>query len=315
MGSLFIRFALENRDEPDEKWYDRFNELLKQRKYSMLEKYFKDLKTPPEDTRVDLHMHSNASDGTWGPEALIRHVIDAGIGIMALTDHDTTANVEASWSIAREKGICFIPGVEVTSSYEGRFYHILGLGVDIHHTRLQEIIRHNVREFEIRNENEIHLLEKKYPNVSAIEYQNYVDNSSRGGWKSLNYVMDKGLCTHYKEYFKLFDGIDAKVETHLFQPDEVIRTIKEAGGCAVLAHPGAAFYDPDYRKIIDYMVTQGIQGLECYHPDNSREISEYCEAFCRRQGFMITAGSDCHGAFLPGRCLGKPDIKLSQLSL
>lgn len=281
----------------------------------MLEKYFKDLKTPHEDTRVDLHMHSNASDGTWGPEALISRVLDAGIGIMALTDHDTTANVEASWAIAREKGLCFIPGVEVSSIYEGRTYHILGLGIDTHHAQLQEILRHNTREFEIKDEKDIRLLEKKYANVSFSEFQAYVDNSGRGGWRSLNYVIDKGLCTHYKEYFKLFDGINTFAEARLFQPGKVIRAIKEAGGCAILAHPGAAFYAPGYRELIDYMVSMGIQGLECYHPDNSREITEYCEQYCRRHGLMITAGSDCHGTFVPSRCLGKPDIKLSQLSL
>jgi len=282
----------------------------------MLEKYYQGLTDDPRDVRVDLHVHSNASDGTWSPEELVSHVKGAGIRIFALTDHNSVDNVASTYAIAREQGIFFIPGVEIDSVYKGYTYHILGLGIDAGSSGLRSLLKEQEEKMEMRDKRAIAYLETRYPQVSAEEYDCYVDDRSRGGWKSLNYCIDKKLCSNYREFFALFPEDSPLSEPPGFYPaEEVISVIKKAGGCAVLAHPGASFYNPDYRAVLSDMLRLGIQGVECYHIENGEEITRYALEFCAAHGLLITGGSDCHGTFVRERRLGNPDVRLSDLVL
>jgi 3',5'-nucleoside bisphosphate phosphatase len=84
-----------------------------------------------QDIKVDLHLHTTASDGTWTPRRLVRNIIDAGIRLFAVTDHDTTDNIAEMAMLAGEYELKFIPGVEVNAAWENNNYHILGLGIDM----------------------------------------------------------------------------------------------------------------------------------------------------------------------------------------
>jgi len=282
----------------------------------MLEKYYQGLMNDPRDVRVDLHMHSNASDGTWSPEELVRHVKEAGIRIFALTDHNTVAYVSRTAALAKTQGLFFIPGVEIDSIHAGYTYHILGLGIDVENSSLQLLLKDQEEKMAMRDKKAIAYLTSRYPQVSAEDYDRYEDDRRRGGWKSLNYCIDKGLCTDYKEFFALFPEDSPLSEPPGFHPaDEVIAIIKKAGGYAVLAHPGTGFYNPDYRAVLHDMLKMGIQGVECYHIENSEEVTRYARAFCMEHGLLITGGSDCHGSFVAKRRLGNPDVRLSDLVL
>jgi predicted metal-dependent phosphoesterase TrpH len=282
----------------------------------MLEKYYQGLKDDPRDVRVDLHVHSNASDGTWPPEELVKHVKAAGIRIFALTDHNTINNVSRTSALARAHGVFLIPGVEIDSFHEGYSYHILGLGIDIENSRLRLLLKDQEERMEMRDKGAIAFLESKYPHVSAEDYDRYEDDHSRGGWKALNYCIDKKLCTDYREFFALFPGDLPFFVPSVFHPaEDVISVIKKAGGCAVLAHPGASFYNPDYRAVLSDMLELGIQGIECYHIENGEEVTRYALKFCAAHGLLVTGGSDCHGTFVPERWLGNPEVRLSDLVL
>ena len=282
----------------------------------MLERFYCALNQKPGEIKVDLHMHSTVSDGTWMPEELVHNVKSAGIRLFALTDHDNIGNVAKTTALAMEAGLCFIPGVEVSSTWNGRTYHILGLGVDISHPDLKSLLDKNQEQVDKKDDDAIGYLEGLYPQVSNEEYKVYENKRDRGGWKALNYLIDKGLCANYKDFFKLFEGDASEFVTPSFQsPAEVVAVIGKAGGCAILAHPGASFYDPDYRYVIEHMLHEGIQGIECYHPENNETIKQYALEFCRRNNLLITGGSDCHGTFHPGRHLSLPDIRLSDLVL
>lgn len=269
----------------------------------------------PQNIKVDLHMHSTASDGTWRPERLVEEVERAGITLFALTDHDTTQNVPAVLALARQKGLNLIPGVEINSSHNGINYHILGLGIDIGNPRLQELIKHNQEKMDAADLESIRYLEGAHPSVSVDALEAYPNNPERGGWKSLNYLIDLGLCTNHRDFFQLLKGFDP-IKTVIFEePETVIRTILDAGGTPILAHPGVSFYDKDYKGVLQMMLDAGIKGIECYHPENSEAITAYSLDFCKEHNLLITGGSDCHGTFVESRALGKPDIRLSQLRL
>jgi predicted metal-dependent phosphoesterase TrpH len=266
--------------------------------------------------RVDMHMHTTASDGTWKPERLFRELRDKGIDIFAITDHNSTENVEKSAALAKEAGMRLIPAVEVDTTYDGNNYHVLGYGIDIHNRNLKKVLEKNRGLMEEKDDESIIYLEKSGHKVSLGEYRQYVNNPERGGWKALNYLVDRGLCTSHKDFFALFAEWGNPFNKMEFaRVTEVISAIRDAGGAAVLAHPGASFYPEDYRKVVVSMIDQGVMGIECFHPENSPQVTGFCTDVCRSRGLIITGGSDCHGDFVKTRSIGKPEIFIEQLSL
>ncbi|HBF36748.1 MAG TPA: PHP domain-containing protein, partial [Firmicutes bacterium] len=159
-----------------------------------------------DNLKVDLHLHTTASDGTWGPEKLVSKIKNAGIGLFAVTDHDSTENLTEVAGQARELDLGFIKGVEINTSYQQRNYHILGLGVDPANHELQALLTMNRQLMEEKDDESIRYLEGKYPGVSFSEYQVYMNHRERGGWKAFNYLMDKQLCNSHQDFFRLFDG-------------------------------------------------------------------------------------------------------------
>lgn len=268
------------------------------------------------DPRVDLHLHTTASDGTWSPEELVSNLVKAGIELFAVTDHDSTENLNDVAALAHQSGLGFIPGVEINTSYKGRNYHILGLGIDPVNTKLQTLLNTNKKLMDAKDDDSIRYLETKYSALSFSEYQAYTNRRERGGWKALNYLIDKKLCHNHQDFFQLFKEWGNPFEKLTFAaPAEAAAAIHDAGGVSILAHPGASFYDPDYQTLVGLMIGQGIKGIECYHPENNRAITDYCLEICRENHLAVTGGSDCHGEFVCGRCLGTTEIHLSQLDL
>jgi predicted metal-dependent phosphoesterase TrpH len=266
--------------------------------------------------KIDLHIHTSASDGTWSPEVLIQNVTKAGIKIFSVTDHDTVKNIAAVSDLAIGTNLTFIRGVEINTSNEGQFFHILGYNIDTENERLNNILLKNRSFIEHKNTDSIAILMKMGHPVSLDEYLKYQNRPERGGWKALNYTIDKGLCQTYKEFFNLFDEKEDLFTMNVdVKPEEAISYVKQAGGIPVLAHPGSSSYGNDYEKTVSIVLEMGIEGLECYHPENSPQVTKYCLEICQKNGLYITGGSDCHGEFVKERRLGKPDIDFSHLKI
>lgn len=266
--------------------------------------------------KADLHLHTCASDGTWSPEALLENIKGAGIEVFAVTDHDSVENVIPTADLVKDTDLKFIRGVEVNTTENGHIFHILGYNIDPENGPLNEILQVNRNVMEERDKRCINILqEMDYP-VTLDEFLVYENNPERGGWKALNYTMDKGLCHHYKEYFKLFGdkrsglGIEGCAK-----PEAAIAVIRAAGGIPILAHPGSGLYGDNPQKTVSIALDLGIEGIECFHPENGDEATEYCLELCKRERLYITGGSDCHGTFVKERWLGKPDVDLDQLVL
>ena len=136
--------------------------------------------------KVDLHLHTSASDGTWLPEDLIRNVIDSGIEIFSVTDHDSVENVEAVSGLAVEESLTFFKGVEINTFKKGQIFHILGYNIDTNNETLNNTLLQNRSFLEERNEESISVLSENGHPVSRDEYSVYQNDPGRGGWKAFS---------------------------------------------------------------------------------------------------------------------------------
>jgi predicted metal-dependent phosphoesterase TrpH len=263
--------------------------------------------------RVDLHIHSTASDGCWSPEQLIHNVRQARIDIFAIADHDTVANVLAVEAAVRGNRLGFIRAVEISTTLEGHHFHIVGYGIAPDHPELLHVLSENRDKMERVDRQSIDKLIGAGYDISHEEYEAYEDDPSRGGWKALNMFIDRGFCSDVKDFFgRLFTGDLALTMPRFCHAEEAIRVIHDAGGKAICAHPAhSARHDPTR---LDWLVEQGLDGLECYSPYHDRATIQRLVEYCQRRDLLVTAGSDCHGGFV-GRALGQPEAYADELNL
>lgn len=265
--------------------------------------------------RSDLHIHTTASDGTWEPARLIAEVKRQGIEVFAVTDHDTVANLTLTARLAGEAGLRFVPGVEISTTYEGRLFHILGYGIDPDNPSLRQLLSHNTRLMTKKDDDSIKMLIEEGAALDFESYLAYDNDYTRGGWKALNFLIDSGLCNDAADFFtRLFKGLH-----HVFPvfppPREVTEIIKQAGGIAVLAHPAGSFSRKmNLESVLASFCREGIEGVEVFHPDHDQEKTVFCRDWSLQKGLYITGGSDCHGDFIESRRLGTPEVRMRQLS-
>lgn len=266
--------------------------------------------------RVDLHLHTTASDGSWTPEQLMGQIVKAGIELFAVTDHDTVANVQSMQRLAQAAGIAFIPGVEISTTHNDRSFHILGYGIDPEHKSLQELLHTNMTMMEELDHDSIRKLIQQGLPISYQDYVNYQNEPSRGGWKSLNFLIDQGLCDGVHDFFARLFTAERGISFPVFsEPAVVIDVISKAGGVAILAHPGSEFHGASLTETLEFFLDQDIHGIECFHPGHNAADTQLALDWCEKYNRLITGGSDCHGEFVGSRQLGQPMIELAQLRL
>lgn len=265
--------------------------------------------------RVDLHIHSCASDGCWTPEQIVGEAKEKDIGLIAVTDHDSIDNVAATELLAKKAGIDFIRGVEISSSLDGNLFHVLGYNVDIEHPELTKVVTENAAGFNSLGERVIQDLISVGYDLDFHDYKNYSYDRTLGGFKTYNYLIERGLCKDIQDWMKLVDR--GSLDWSVFKdPQEVITIIKQAGGIAILAHPGGSLKQVGdiSDNTLEPFLNWGIEGLEafsCYHTD---EMTSFSLDWCKKKSLCITAGSDCHGGWV-GRKMGLPMVDIAQLNL
>ena len=267
-------------------------------------------------TQVDLHIHTNASDGSWTPQQLVDNVREAGIKIFSVTDHDSVGSINETALLAERYQLIFLPGVEICSTYQGRQFHILGYGIDCRSLSLLRLLDHNTQLMTEADRSSIRQLVKQGMPIDYEEYRDYEYDHSRGGWKSLNYLMDKGVCQGVEDFFGRLFTAEKGLEFPEFPPPATVTAaIHSAGGVAVLAHPGSEFHGSILAETLEAFLKEDIEGVECFHPGHDQKTTATALAWCRRRNLLITGGSDCHGTFAPGRRLGWPRVDLAELNL
>jgi predicted metal-dependent phosphoesterase TrpH len=252
------------------------------------------------------------------PGEIVEAAVCNNVGLLAVADHDTIEGSRALEPLCGIKGIHFIPAVEIDTLENGVNFHVLAYGFSFDDSDFTSFIRHMRRLLDDSNIPLIGAVHKDYPSISLAEYEAYTYDKRLGGWKALHYLVEKGLAADLRDAMRFYPEYGIGYENSGFPSiSEVCRRIKAAGGYAVLAHPGVTIKAPDttaFSNELHRIAAMGIDGIECYYPTHSDEITQICLDVCAERNLMITAGSDCHGSFGKTR-VGELCIPVENVSL
>jgi predicted metal-dependent phosphoesterase TrpH len=242
---------------------------------------------------ADLHLHTNFSDGTYTPEELAMEGGRHGLAAMALTDHDTLEGCERMAAACAGRGIEFIFGTELTAEHNGHELHLLGYCLDMgNETLLAEVAKFQlVRQNRIR-EMVARLNQLGMP-LQAEAVFAIANCRSPGRPHVARALVQAGLCASLDEAFERFLKVNrpAWVPKFKMSATKAIELIHQAGGVAVMAHPGLNRTD----EIIPGMVAAGLDGIECFHSRHSTATAGHYLEIADQYELIVTGGSDCHG--------------------
>jgi predicted metal-dependent phosphoesterase TrpH len=248
--------------------------------------------------RIDLHVHSNASDGTEPPGDVVRAAAREGLDVVALADHDTTAGLAEAAVAAESAGVVLIPGIELSTRTGGISVHMLALWVDMESTALQTELE-RIRSARVERAREIVArLARDHP----LEWDDVLARSeaadSVGRPHIADALVDAGVAADRDEVFAGLLKTGSPYYVPHYAPDtaEAIALVREAKAVPVLAHVGAVtrgriLADAD----IEALASVGLVGLEVDHRDHDdRQIARLAR-LAERLGLVRTGGSDYHG--------------------
>ncbi|MBI3852140.1 MAG: PHP domain-containing protein [Verrucomicrobia bacterium] len=242
---------------------------------------------------ADLHLHTNFSDGTYTPEELAVYGRQHGLAAMSLTDHDTIEGCARMAAACHATGIEFISGAELTAELNHIELHLLGYCIDIHNSKLLTEIAH----FQIVRQNRIREMVARLNQLNIPLQADAVfalaNCKAPGRPHVARALVQAGLCPSLDEAFNRFlkKGRPAWVPKFKISALDAITLIHQAGGVAVLAHPGLNRSD----DIIPDLVAAGLDGLECFHSRHSTTTAEHYLMLADEHHLLVTGGSDCHG--------------------
>jgi hypothetical protein len=257
--------------------------------------------------RVDLHVHSTASDGVLSPSEVVFLALENGLSALALTDHDTTAGIAEAVDAAKGTGLEVIPGVEINSEGPWGDLHILGYYLDPLHPLLMERLR-DIREARYRRARR--MVEKLERLGLPVDWET-IEDLAQG--ESIGRPHVARALLHHEHVQSIQEAFDHYISRSgpAYAPrlrlsrDEAIELIEAAGGVAVLAHP----VQSDGVEQIPELVSLGLQGLEVYYPGHTAEDVDVLLDLCRRYRLVPTGGTDFHAPrHAEGALLGSVDV-------
>ena len=250
--------------------------------------------------KVDLHMHSSASDGTDTPAELLERIREDGLECFALTDHDTFDGVREILKLNPED-VRFIPGIEFSCRYRDKWQcHVLGYGADPDNSFVKRAV--NMAQEVRRNKflARIGVLSMDHGIYFSKEEVDSLRSKSCPGKPHLaDLLVEKGYVGSTREaYDKYLNGMDTG-GIHL-EPDPMIRAIRLAGGIPVWAHPfgekESSFTPGDVVEArVKILKQSGLRGLECYYSRYSKEQTQFLLDLADRYDLLVSGGSDYHG--------------------
>lgn len=257
---------------------------------------------------IDLHMHSVYSDGAWTPAELVRDAKEKQLSVIALTDHDTIAGLVEARKQAELAGIQFMDGVEINSYYElgNKRINIHVLGYLFKPNRLEPYM---MQLKEVRDEHNEAIRNALCLNGIEISYKDMNLPSEHSMVNRLYFaeaLVRRGYAETVKEALVRYlrKGGIAYMEGNYPSFREVAQRVKEAGGLVILAHPGEyALTDEEAKCLINELILQGLDGVECIHPSHSKAYAEKVMGWAKEKGLLMTGGSDFHS--MDGAELGR----------
>jgi predicted metal-dependent phosphoesterase TrpH len=261
--------------------------------------------------KVDLHIHTTASDGVLTPEEVVETAIDKGLFAIAITDHDTVEGINAALTAAQDSDLEVIPGVELSAEQDSSEVHILGYYFDHGSSALQEklvVLRQARKE---RAWNMVRKLERMGLAVSWERVQAIAGDSSAFGRPHIaRALLERGYVASVNDAFQRYIGLGgpAYVSRYKLSPKQAVEMIRAAGGLPVLAHPWRQ------REMVAGLAGLGLVGLEAYCTGYSPEASGELVRLGEKHNLIATGGTDFHGYGENGvRPLGDVPVPMESL--
>ncbi|WP_426990166.1 PHP domain-containing protein [Pseudarthrobacter sp. Y6] len=255
--------------------------------------------------RIDLHAHSNVSDGTETPAQVMASAARAGLDVIALTDHDSTDGWEEASRTALKCGVALVPGMEISCrTAEGISVHLLSYLHDPSHAGLLEEITKAKAARLTRAERMVTLLAEDYP----LSWDDVIHHVAPGATLGRPHIADAlvaaGVVADRSEAFASILTSHSRYFVQHYAPDPAlaVELVRAAGGVPVFAHPvasarGRIVGERTYREMID----AGLLGLEIEHRDNPEEGRDFLRGLAAEHELLVTGSSDYHGAGKPNR--------------
>lgn len=269
---------------------------------------------------IDLHVHSDCSDGTLPPAQVTGLAVQAGLAAYALTDHDTIDGVAEAVKAAEGTGLEVVPGTELSCNYEGKEIHMLGLYIDIKSEEFGDALKRLRALREQRNEIMLERLQADGFHIVAEDLTRGCPGSVVTRAHFARALVEKGYVPSVEQAFKRYleHGKKYCPPKENFDPKEAVRLIRAAGGFAAVAHP--LQYKLGWKeteRMIARLKEYGLGGVEVYYSSHHAGESQNLKAICRSLGLLPTGGSDFHGANKPDIHIGtgRGGLRVSELLL
>lgn len=260
---------------------------------------------------VDLHVHSNESDGTLSPKGVVELAVKSNLDAIALTDHDTIDGINEAIKASGEASnnghpIRIIPGTELSVSYKNKDIHILGLFLNPNNQTLKdELLKARIKRDE-RNEKMALNLAKAGIDISISKMRELEGNVVLTRAHFAKYLTEHGYTKSIKDAFDKYlnDESPYYVKREYLTPGKGIEIIHEAGGLAILAHPLLYKYTlKEVEELVQYLCQYDLDGIEVIHSSNTGFDEGHLRRIGNKFGLLFSGGSDFHGE-------NKPNIKL-----
>lgn len=256
---------------------------------------------------VDLHVHSTASDGTLTPSQLVQYALQKGLAAFALTDHDTTAGIPEALQAAEGTSVEVIPGIELSTTWQGGDVHIVGLDIDLENIWFQETLLRFQSSRDSRNDKIIALLQKEGIDITSSSMLEAFPHSVWTRAHFARYLLDHHYVGSVNEAFDRYLGDHSKcyVPREKVTPFQAVRLIKESGGIAVFAHPALCRISTDrLESLVAELKRAGLDAMETIYSTYRPAEEAAMTRLARRHSLKSSGGSDFHGSNKPRIDLG-----------
>lgn len=258
---------------------------------------------------VDLHIHSNYSDGTCSPTTLVTKAIEKGLSAFALTDHDTVAGVDNTINAVKEQHafIKFIPGIELSVAYKEKDIHIVGLFINHNNTALKKATALIIKRRDDRNLEMVENLKKAgIPiTIEALKENNPGTVVTRAHFA--RFLVDNKITDTPAEAFKKYLNTDTPyyVPRKYIEPEEGLELIRNAGGVPILAHPfHYKLKENELEKLVKRLALAGLIGIEVLYSNHTKLDEIYAKKLAQKYNLLPSGGSDFHGDNKPAIDIG-----------
>lgn len=251
---------------------------------------------------VDLHVHSNKSDGSFSPTELVEYALEKGLSAFALTDHDTTEGLDEAINAAKGRNIEVIPGIEFSTEYEGKDIHIVGLYIDYHSEAFTKHIQHFVESRTERNRKMCANLNKAGIDITYEKLLAAFPDAVITRAHYAKYLLDTGVVKSMPDAFAKYVGDHTKyfVPREKVTPMQAIQLILNAKGIPVLAHPTLYHMSDKRLELLLYRLKEaGLIAMECIYSTYTPSEERHMKALADKYGLLPSGGSDFHGNTKP----------------